>query len=186
MAHAHCVLDTWGYKHTLRICNTHFFSTTTMVTRSPLDVTLYVHCLSCYLLSRRLGGLQIRSGRFWEEKRFLFLPKFGPRFVNHPARYVVTVPTAVPLFPQHPNKNVRSVVLLDYKCTLRSCHTKSTIREPDWVATVVSRPTADRDNGSFFSSKIPDQIWDLHSLLFNGHHLIYPDHSTPSSAAFKN
>jgi len=23
MVHAHCVLETYGYKHTLRICNTH-------------------------------------------------------------------------------------------------------------------------------------------------------------------
>jgi hypothetical protein len=36
-----------GYRHTLRICNTYCFSTTTMVTRTPLDVTLYVHWLSC-------------------------------------------------------------------------------------------------------------------------------------------
>ena len=35
--------------HTLRICNTHCFSTATMVVRTRLDVTLYVHCLSCLL-----------------------------------------------------------------------------------------------------------------------------------------
>jgi len=35
-----------GYRHTLGICNNFYFSTT-MVTRTPLDFTLYVHWLSC-------------------------------------------------------------------------------------------------------------------------------------------
>jgi hypothetical protein len=30
----------------LRICNTYFFSTATVVARTPLNVKLYVHCLS--------------------------------------------------------------------------------------------------------------------------------------------
>jgi len=30
------------------LCNTHCFSTTTMVARTRPNVTLYVHCLSCY------------------------------------------------------------------------------------------------------------------------------------------
>ena len=34
-------------QHTLRICNTYYFSTANMVTRTRLNVTLYVHCLSC-------------------------------------------------------------------------------------------------------------------------------------------
>jgi hypothetical protein len=46
MAHAHCMLDTQGYKHLLRICNTHCSSTTTVVARTPLNITFYVHCLS--------------------------------------------------------------------------------------------------------------------------------------------
>jgi hypothetical protein len=29
MAHAHCMLDNYGYKHTLTICNIHCFSTAT-------------------------------------------------------------------------------------------------------------------------------------------------------------
>jgi len=40
MAHSHCVMDTYGYKHILRICNTYCFSTSTMVTRTRLNVTL--------------------------------------------------------------------------------------------------------------------------------------------------
>ena len=47
MAHAHCMLDTEGYRHTLRICKTYCFSTATVVARTRLDVTLYLHCLSC-------------------------------------------------------------------------------------------------------------------------------------------
>jgi len=33
--------------HTLRLCDTHCFSTATMVTRTGLNVTLYAQCLSC-------------------------------------------------------------------------------------------------------------------------------------------
>ena len=47
MTHAHCVLETKGYIHTLRICNTYWFSTTTMVARTRLSVTLYVNILAC-------------------------------------------------------------------------------------------------------------------------------------------
>jgi hypothetical protein len=47
MAQAHCMMDTYGYKHTLRICKTYCFSISIMVTRTRLKVTLYVHCLSC-------------------------------------------------------------------------------------------------------------------------------------------
>jgi hypothetical protein len=48
MAYAQCLMDTQGYKCTHRLCNTHCFSTLTMVARTHLNVTLYVHCLSCY------------------------------------------------------------------------------------------------------------------------------------------
>jgi len=47
MALAHYMLDTYGYRHTLRMCNTYRFSTVTMVARTRLNVTLYVYCLSC-------------------------------------------------------------------------------------------------------------------------------------------
>jgi hypothetical protein len=36
-----------GHRHTLGMCHTYFFATATMVARTPLSVTLYVHCLSC-------------------------------------------------------------------------------------------------------------------------------------------
>jgi hypothetical protein len=43
-AHAHCTLDTQGYKHILRICNTCCFSIVTMITRTRHIVPLYLHC----------------------------------------------------------------------------------------------------------------------------------------------
>jgi len=36
-----------GYKRTLRIRNTYCFSAATVVTRTRLNVTLYVHCPPC-------------------------------------------------------------------------------------------------------------------------------------------
>ena len=46
-AHAHCTLNNKGYKHKLRICNTYCFYTAIKLTVMRLDVTLYVHCMSC-------------------------------------------------------------------------------------------------------------------------------------------
>ena len=48
MAHAHFMLDTKGYTHTLRTCNTYCFSTATIVARTRLNLTLCVHCLSYF------------------------------------------------------------------------------------------------------------------------------------------
>jgi hypothetical protein len=42
---ASALLDNWGYKHTLRICNTYCIYTATMGARTRLNVTFYVHCL---------------------------------------------------------------------------------------------------------------------------------------------
>jgi len=41
-AHALCMLDTSDYKHTLRICNTYWFSTATMVALCSVIRTLYL------------------------------------------------------------------------------------------------------------------------------------------------
>jgi hypothetical protein len=49
MAHALCMLDTRGYKHTLRICNTYCFSTVTVVTRTRLNV-MFICTLSFLFL----------------------------------------------------------------------------------------------------------------------------------------
>jgi len=47
MAHAHCLLDNQGYKHTLRVTNNHWFSTATVLARKYINDTLYLHFLSC-------------------------------------------------------------------------------------------------------------------------------------------
>ena len=46
------VTHTHTHTHTLTICNTFCFSTTTTVARTRLSVTLYVHCLSCYCMTK--------------------------------------------------------------------------------------------------------------------------------------
>ena len=51
MTHALFTLFTQDYKHTLRICNTYCVSTATVVSEIRLNVTLYVHCLSCLCLN---------------------------------------------------------------------------------------------------------------------------------------
>ena len=51
MAHAHCIPDTYGYKHTLGISNNCYFYAATVVARTSLNVRLYAHCLSCYYLT---------------------------------------------------------------------------------------------------------------------------------------
>ena len=42
-----CILNNKGYRHTLRKLNIYCFSSATMVTRTCLNIALYVHCLSC-------------------------------------------------------------------------------------------------------------------------------------------
>jgi hypothetical protein len=62
LAHAHCMLDTYSYKHTVIICNNHFFSTASMITHKRLSIKLYVHCLSCFYLMQRTSRLNVISG----------------------------------------------------------------------------------------------------------------------------
>ena len=49
VAHAQGTLGNCGHRHVLRIRNTYCSSTATMVARMRLDVTFYVHCLSCLI-----------------------------------------------------------------------------------------------------------------------------------------
>jgi len=46
-ANAHDGLDNQGYRHTPE--HVILSCTATMITRMQLNVTLYVHCLTCYL-----------------------------------------------------------------------------------------------------------------------------------------
>jgi len=43
MTHAYCMLDTYGYRHTPRICNIYCLHTATMITRTRLNFVLYVY-----------------------------------------------------------------------------------------------------------------------------------------------
>ena len=65
--HAHCMLDTWGYKHTHTICNVYCFSTATMVARKRPIVTLHVRCLSSLFFAESVWQQQSAS-----------LPPFSP------------------------------------------------------------------------------------------------------------
>jgi hypothetical protein len=47
MAHAHFMLYTSGYKHTLIICNANCFFIAKMITPICLNITLYLYCQSC-------------------------------------------------------------------------------------------------------------------------------------------
>ena len=47
-AHAHFMLDNNGDTFALTICNTNTFSTATMVARTRLKFTFYIHCLSLF------------------------------------------------------------------------------------------------------------------------------------------
>jgi len=55
MAHALCKLDSSGCQHT--ICNSYCFSTATMVARTRLRVTLFVHYLCCFRIN---GPLRVQ------------------------------------------------------------------------------------------------------------------------------
>jgi len=57
MTHARCILDTQGYKHKLTICNTYRFSTATVVARTYLNITSFVHCWSCLFWSTKCVDL---------------------------------------------------------------------------------------------------------------------------------
>ena len=47
IVHSHCLLNTKGYKHTLRICNTYEFSTATMTAQMRLSPILHVQYTAC-------------------------------------------------------------------------------------------------------------------------------------------
>ena len=71
-AHAHCVLEKWVYRHTLRICNTYCFSTATMVTRTRLCYVCGTH-IAC-LVSAFCGQWyqhQRYANLWWEEEQYL-------------------------------------------------------------------------------------------------------------------
>ena len=65
MAHVLCMLDNQGYKHTIKIRNTHCLSTGTVFTRTHLYVTLKYRVIhkSLWDFRTRLRNNQDRHGR---------------------------------------------------------------------------------------------------------------------------
>jgi hypothetical protein len=61
MAHAHCMLGTKGYNHTLRIYNTYCFPTATIVAGKRLSITLYINGVSCWNVRKKLRQEYINS-----------------------------------------------------------------------------------------------------------------------------
>jgi hypothetical protein len=59
MAHAHCMLGTLGYKHTLIA-----FPLQKTVARRRLSVASYVHCLSCFKLLRPVKRNSVQNCDF--------------------------------------------------------------------------------------------------------------------------
>ena len=53
MAQVLRMLDKYGQRHTFIIFNSYCFPTSTMVTRTRLNIMLYVHCESCFMYSLR-------------------------------------------------------------------------------------------------------------------------------------
>ena len=72
--HAHCMLDNYGYRHTLRICNTYCFSSQTTVAGTRPIVTLYAHCVPCHLydlevfIKQYLAALHTRKEPNWRRQ----------------------------------------------------------------------------------------------------------------------
>jgi hypothetical protein len=75
------------YKHTLRLCNTHFFSTATVVVRTHFNVTLYVHWQSCFDWCH-VYFCQVHH------TCYVFLPSYPNRF-GHPNNMLWTEQTGM-------------------------------------------------------------------------------------------
>jgi len=98
MAHAHCMLDTEGYKHTLRKCNIYCFPTATTVAGMRFNVTLHVHWLSClsvsikkllhllYFCETKYGFCQSYT-RFMQPQSFAYFPRWRLTYNQHFTQY---------------------------------------------------------------------------------------------------
>jgi len=125
MAHARCMLGTEGYKYTLRLCNTHCFSTAT-VARTRLTVTVYVHCLSC----SRCGDTV--------EELFVWLALVFVRVVSPTVRML---PILILLFDEGNQKSV--VILLvngDVNDMTDATHNRHEVRKHRGVIGIADGP----------------------------------------------
>ena len=125
MAHAHCILDNLGYKHTLRICNTYCFSTATMVARTRLSVTL--DYIACFVLSPTPFLYHNHPCFLWSQ---IFLTSFhlpyNPKRLVSPIFIVPCVPPTC-MTPPH----CIAPLLFSFSCTVliifRADYTYSTL-----------------------------------------------------------
>jgi hypothetical protein len=67
-----CWIPMATHTHTLRLRNTHCFFTPSMAARTLLAVTLYAHCLTCYLSIKKLGKRNCEGTAF--QPTYLFYP----------------------------------------------------------------------------------------------------------------
>ena len=108
MAQAHGMPDTYGYKHTLEMCNTCCFYATRVDARTSLNVTLHVHCLCCYYLTHSIPFKFISSLPNQRYPSPLFIPinPLGllPNFlISSPCLPLVTAFYRVPFKIHVPN-----------------------------------------------------------------------------------
>ena len=83
--------------HTIRLCNTHWFSTATLVAGKHLNVTLYLNCLSCLFYSdytRRRTLWSPEGGHHGHPGHVRKISEYYPkldynRFLPHPLQFSI-------------------------------------------------------------------------------------------------
>ena len=83
-------IQTHTHTHTHRICNSNCFYTTTMIARTHLNVTVYVHCLSCFRLSRVRDYL-VEKFKWSVVKPSCFVPVGSQVFISYGINRVTAV-----------------------------------------------------------------------------------------------
>jgi len=65
--------------HKLRLCNTHCFSTATVVARTSLNVTLYLHCLSRFFSGTTVKNRSYAASLFEDSESHTIRHRHTPR-----------------------------------------------------------------------------------------------------------
>jgi hypothetical protein len=95
-AHA---LNTQGYKHTIRICKSYYFSTATMITGTRLNVTLYLNRLSSFFKKRH--SLTLSMAFIYRLKEFITTLS-AIRLNQHCQGYYMTIFPCFNVLPKWP------------------------------------------------------------------------------------
>jgi len=105
MAHAHCMLDTQGYKWTLRICNTYSFSTATIVAWTHLSLRYTcIACLASSVSTYRYESFSLRAATncVWQMSAVLtILHPPAIIFISYLLTYYNFVSTPLPTSSVH-------------------------------------------------------------------------------------